>query len=72
MTGVFYRSPGPGQSAFVSPGDFVAVGDTVGLIEAMKVFNEITAEVSGRVAEVLVDSEAHVAEGDTLMTLRRE
>ena len=71
MTGVFYRTPAPGQPAYVSAGDHVSAGDVVGLIEAMKVFNEITAEVSGQVVEVLVGHEAHVEEGDTLMVLKR-
>jgi acetyl-CoA carboxylase biotin carboxyl carrier protein len=71
MTGVFYRTSDPGQPPYVSAGDHVSVGDVVGLIEAMKVFNEITAEVSGQVVEVRVGHEAHVEEGDTLMILRR-
>ena len=71
MTGIFYGAPAPGQQAYVEVGDTVSAGDIVGLIEAMKVFNEITAEVSGRVVEILVGSEAHVREGDTLMVIQR-
>src|SRR5690606_18219796 len=47
MVGSFYRSPGPGEKAFVSPGDTVEEGTTVCIIEAMKVMNEIKAERRG-------------------------
>ncbi len=69
MTGIFYRSPAPDRPPFVVEGDIANEGDTVGLIEAMKVFNEILAEVSGRVVKILVANEAHVEENEPLMYL---
>lgn len=55
MIGTFYRSPGPDKDAFVSVGDTIGKGDTVCIIEAMKLFNEIESEVSGKIVKVLVD-----------------
>lgn len=54
MVGTFYGSPSPEAPPFVSVGDFVKPDTTVCLVEAMKVFNEIKAEVSGRITKVLV------------------
>ncbi|MFT5860705.1 MAG: acetyl-CoA carboxylase biotin carboxyl carrier protein [Flavobacteriaceae bacterium] len=55
MIGTFYRSAGPEKDSFVSVGDNFKVGDTVCIIEAMKLFNEIEAEITGRIVKVLVD-----------------
>ena len=55
MIGTFYRSAGPDKPAFVNIGDEVAVGKTVCIIEAMKLFNEIESEIKGTVVKVLVD-----------------
>ena len=55
MIGTFYRSSGPDKEPFVSVGDTIAVGNTVCIIEAMKLFNEIEAEVTGKIVKVLVD-----------------
>lgn len=55
MIGTFYRSPGPDKDVFVSVGDTISNGSTVCIIEAMKLFNEIEAEVSGKIVKVLVD-----------------
>jgi acetyl-CoA carboxylase biotin carboxyl carrier protein len=52
LTGVFYRSPSPQAPPFVQVGSTVAVGDIVGLIEAMKLFNEIRSTAAGRVVRV--------------------
>lgn len=60
MIGTFYRSPGPDKDAFVSVGDSFSKGDTVCIIEAMKLFNEIEAEVSGKIVKVLVDDASPV------------
>lgn len=60
MAGVFYRSPSPDAAPFVQEGDHVSHGDTVGLIEAMKLFNEIPAPASGTILRFLVDSEDRV------------
>src|SRR5437667_1916888 len=53
LTGVYYIAPSPTSPPFVHPGDIVHVGQVVALIEAMKVFNEIQSEVTGRVVEIV-------------------
>lgn len=60
MIGTFYRSSGPDKDPFVSVGDMIGKGDTVCIIEAMKLFNEIESEVSGKVVKVLVDDASPV------------
>lgn len=55
MIGTFYRSASPETPPFVSVGDTIKEGDTICIIEAMKLFNEIESEVSGKVVKVLVD-----------------
>jgi acetyl-CoA carboxylase biotin carboxyl carrier protein len=54
MIGTFYRSPGPNEDPFVNVGDTVNVGTTVCIIEAMKLFNEIESEYSGKIVKILV------------------
>jgi acetyl-CoA carboxylase biotin carboxyl carrier protein len=60
MIGTFYRSASPDKPAFVSVGDDVKKGDVLCIIEAMKLFNEIESEVSGKVIKVLVDDSSPV------------
>lgn len=60
MIGTFYRSSGPDKDPFVSVGQTINKGDTVCIIEAMKLFNEIEAEVSGKIVKVLVDDASPV------------
>ncbi len=60
MIGTFYRSGGPEQAAFVSVGDMVEKGQIVCIIEAMKLFNEIEAEQSGRITQVMVENASPV------------
>lgn len=60
MIGTFYRSAGPDKAAFVNVGDEVATGKVVCIIEAMKLFNEIESEVSGKIVKVLVDDASPV------------
>ena len=67
MVGVFYRSPSPDDPPFVSVGDFVRVGQAIGLIEAMKVYSEVPSEVSGRVVEMPVESGKLVQQGQPLI-----
>ena len=55
MIGTFYRKPTPDKDAFASVGDEVSVGSIVCIVEAMKLFNEIESEVSGKIVKVLVD-----------------
>jgi acetyl-CoA carboxylase biotin carboxyl carrier protein len=69
MVGTFYRAPAPDQPPFVEPGDTVAAGDAVGIIEVMKLFNSITAGVDGTVAEVLAENGAAVAHGQRLVAI---
>lgn len=60
MIGTFYRSPGPDKNSFVNVGDSVKAGDVVCIIEAMKLFNEIESEISGKIVKVLVDDASPV------------
>jgi acetyl-CoA carboxylase biotin carboxyl carrier protein len=60
MIGTFYRSSGPDKDAFVSVGSTIQKGDKVCIIEAMKLFNEIESEVSGKIVKVLVDDASPV------------
>jgi acetyl-CoA carboxylase biotin carboxyl carrier protein len=69
LTGVFYRAATPGGPAFVNVGDAVAAGAVVGLIETMKIFNEVLAERGGRIAAILAESGQLVHAGDALMTI---
>ncbi|MGB0428314.1 MAG: acetyl-CoA carboxylase biotin carboxyl carrier protein [Flavobacteriales bacterium] len=55
IIGTFYRKPSPDKDAFASVGDSINAGDVVCIIEAMKLFNEIESEVSGKIVKVLVD-----------------
>lgn len=56
MIGTFYRSPGPDKANFAEVGDDVSTGKVVCIIEAMKLFNEIESEVSGKIVKVLVEN----------------
>jgi acetyl-CoA carboxylase biotin carboxyl carrier protein len=60
MIGTFYRRASPDKPIFVEPGDEITPGKVVCIIEAMKLFNEIEAEVSGRIVKVLVDDASPV------------
>jgi len=69
MIGTFYASPSPGEPAFVSVGDTVEVGQVIGIIEAMKIMNEITADRAGTVSEVFVTNAQPVEYGSPLVRL---
>ena len=56
LTGIFYRSPSPQAPAFIQVGSHVGEGDVIGLIEAMKLFNEIRATASGKVRRIMIES----------------
>jgi acetyl-CoA carboxylase biotin carboxyl carrier protein len=56
MIGTFYRTPGPDKDAFVNVGSTIQAGSKLCIIEAMKTFNEIEAEISGKIVKVLVDN----------------
>lgn len=68
MVGTFYRSPSPDKPSFVQVGDSVKAGDVVCIIEAMKLFNEIESEVTGKIVKVLV-SDATPVEYDQVLFL---
>ena len=56
LTGIWYASPAPGSAPFVQVGSEVAVGQVIGLIEAMKLFNEIKSDLAGRVVRICVEN----------------
>ncbi|BAU65127.1 acetyl-CoA carboxylase, biotin carboxyl carrier protein [Stanieria sp. NIES-3757] len=67
MVGTFYRAPAPEEPPFVDTGERISKGQTVCIIEAMKLMNEIEAEISGQVMEILVQNGEPVEYGQTLM-----
>ena len=69
MVGTFYRSPSPGAKPFVEVGQKVAAGDTVCIIEAMKLLNEIEAETDGVIREILVENGSPVEFGQPLFVI---
>ena len=66
MVGVFYSRPSPGEDAYVQVGDRITAGQVVGIIEAMKVFNEIESPIGGVIAACVADDGSVVQEGETL------
>ena len=60
IVGTFYRSAGPDKDSFVGIGSIVEVGTVVCIVEAMKLFNEIESEVSGKIVNILIDNESPV------------
>ncbi len=71
MVGTFYRAPSPGAKPFVSVGQTVRAGETVCIIEAMKLLNEIEAEFDGTIVKVLVENGDPVEFGQPLFEIRR-
>ena len=69
MIGTFYRAPKPGEPNFVEIGDTVDLGQTIGIIEAMKIMNEIAAEATGIVVEILAGNGQAVEYGQPLLRL---
>ena len=69
MVGTFYRAPAPGAEPYVKEGDLVEKGTVLCIIEAMKLMNEIEAEVRGRIAKILVENAQPVEFGQTLFLL---
>jgi acetyl-CoA carboxylase biotin carboxyl carrier protein len=69
MVGTFYRAPQPGADPFVQVGDTVSEGDTLCIIEAMKLLNEIEADKSGRVKAILVENGQPVEFGQPLFVI---
>lgn len=69
MVGTFYRSSAPGSESFVKEGQSVAVGDTLCLIEAMKLMNEIEADAAGTIKAILVENGQPVEYGQPLFVI---
>lgn len=69
MVGTFYRSPAPDEPPFIEVGDMTRRGQTVCIIEAMKLMNELEAEVTGEVVEILVDNGEPIEFGQPLMRI---
>jgi acetyl-CoA carboxylase biotin carboxyl carrier protein len=69
FTGVFYRSPTPSARAYVGEGDWVEADAVIGLVETMKIFNEVTADVSGRIVRYAADNGQLVHAGDALVLI---
>ncbi|MGH4010166.1 MAG: acetyl-CoA carboxylase biotin carboxyl carrier protein [Pseudonocardiaceae bacterium] len=69
LVGIFYRGPEPGADPLVSVGDVVEVGQTVAIVEAMKLLNHIVSEVAGRVVEICVHNGAAVEFAQPLMRI---
>jgi len=70
MVGTFYGSPAPGEPAFLELGDTVSPDQTVCIVEAMKIMNEVASKVSGRVERILVESGEPVEFGQPLFAIR--
>jgi acetyl-CoA carboxylase biotin carboxyl carrier protein len=72
MVGTFYSAPAPDEPPFVDVSDRIRTGQTVCIIEAMKLMNEIEAEVAGQIVEIVVDNGEPVEYGQTLMWVNPE
>jgi acetyl-CoA carboxylase biotin carboxyl carrier protein len=70
LVGTFYRAPAPGEDAYVEVGDTVSAGQTLCIVEAMKLMNEIVADISGEVVEVLAENAGGVEYDQPLFYLR--
>jgi len=69
LVGVFYDAPAPDAPPYVAVGDWIEPGQTIGLIEAMKIFSEITSEIGGRVIAIVAGNGALVEAGQALMVV---
>lgn len=69
LIGIFYRAPSPDAPPFVEVGDSVEAGQTIGVVEAMKVFNEITTEQTGTVVAIMAENAALVQVGQPLVVI---
>ena len=72
LIGTFYESPDPDSPAFVSVGDHVEKGDTLCIVEAMKLMNEIKSEFTGKVVEIKAINESMVEYGQTLFVIEED
>lgn len=72
MVGTFYRSPSPDSPSFVDVGSQVAPGKVICIVEAMKLFNEIESEISGKIVKILVENAKPVEYGQKLMLVKKD
>ncbi len=72
LVGIFYRAPAPGAPPFVNEGDLVEVGQTLCIIEAMKLMNEVKSDIRGRIKEILVENGQPVEYGQKLFLIEPE
>jgi acetyl-CoA carboxylase biotin carboxyl carrier protein len=70
LVGTFYGSPSPGAAQFVSPGDHVTKGQVIGLVEAMKLMNEIESDAAGEIVKCLVANGQPIEFGQSLFSIR--
>ena len=70
MVGTFYRAPAPGEPSFVEIGTRIGAGQTICILEAMKLMNELESELAGEVVEILVDNGTPVEFGQVLMRVK--
>jgi acetyl-CoA carboxylase biotin carboxyl carrier protein len=70
MVGTFYRSPSPDEPPFIEVGDTIRRGQTICIIEAMKLMNELEAEVNGEIVEILVENGKPIEFGQPLMRVK--
>ena len=70
MVGTFYRAPSPDDSPFVEVGNRISVGQTICILEAMKLMNELESEVNGEVIEIMVENGTPVEFGQVLMKVK--
>jgi acetyl-CoA carboxylase biotin carboxyl carrier protein len=70
IVGTFYGSPSPGAAPFVAPGDRVAKGQVIGVVEAMKLMNEIESDVTGEIVKCLVSNGQPIEFGQPLFSIR--
>ena len=66
LPGTFYRKPAPDKPAYKADGDKVTTGDVIGIVEVMKSFNEVKADIAGKIVKFLVDNEDAVMAGQPL------
>lgn len=69
LPGTFYRKPAPDAEVFAKEGTIVKIGDVIGLVEVMKQFSEVQADVAGKVLRFLVENEDAVEPGQPLVTI---
>ena len=70
MVGVYYAAPNPGEPAFIKVGQKIKAGDTIGIVEAMKIMNPIQATQDGTIAEILVNNSDVIQYGQPLIRLK--